>query len=233
MRRQSSSRPRANSAGVCSSSDGAAANALATEASLVPGDDVAGRKQRSEMPTLACNGAMMAGTPTRRKARLLALRRQENSVPRQEPDGGEMSHLPVPAKASTSLSADTLFFPRLFGKDLGVVLGLVGLDSITAQPRLTFGRVELIDGIGLGPVMMGLFGGAQVLLNTEQVIKRDVSAPRSRSCCRRCARSASRSRWMRPRELLACSRGLSTPACVCTPATLCYCRPGRAMSIKR
>ena len=57
---------------------------------------------------------------------------------------------------------------------IGIVLGLIGLDSITAQPRLTFGRLELIDGIGLVPVVMGLFGVAEVLLNTEQVIKRDI-----------------------------------------------------------
>ncbi|MBB4257486.1 MULTISPECIES: tripartite tricarboxylate transporter permease [unclassified Bradyrhizobium] len=57
---------------------------------------------------------------------------------------------------------------------IGVVLGLIGLDSITAQPRLTFGRMELIDGIGLVPVVMGLFGVAEVLLNTEQAIKRDI-----------------------------------------------------------
>src|SRR3954466_823109 len=57
---------------------------------------------------------------------------------------------------------------------IGIVLGLIGLDSITAQPRLTFGRIELIDGIGLVPVVMGLFGVAEVLLNTEQVIKRDI-----------------------------------------------------------
>ncbi|MGY4342175.1 putative tricarboxylic transport membrane protein [Bradyrhizobium sp. LM2.9] len=56
----------------------------------------------------------------------------------------------------------------------GVVLGLIGLDSITAQPRLTFGRMELIDGIGLVPVVMGLFGVAEVLLNIEQAIKRDI-----------------------------------------------------------
>src|SRR5262249_59812239 len=30
------------------------------------------------------------------------------------------------------------------------------------------------DGIGLVPVVMGLFGVAEVLLNTEQVIKRDI-----------------------------------------------------------
>src|SRR5215217_7909892 len=57
---------------------------------------------------------------------------------------------------------------------IGVVLGVIGLDSITAQPRLTFGRLELIDGIGLVPVVMGLFGVAEVLINTEQLIKRDV-----------------------------------------------------------
>jgi TctA family transporter len=57
---------------------------------------------------------------------------------------------------------------------IGIVLGLIGLDSITAQPRLTFGRLELIDGIGLVPVVMGLFGLAEVLINTEQLIKRDV-----------------------------------------------------------
>ncbi|MBN9580201.1 MAG: tripartite tricarboxylate transporter permease, partial [Afipia sp.] len=45
---------------------------------------------------------------------------------------------------------------------------------ITAMPRLTFGRVELIDGIGLVPVVMGLFGVAEVLLNIEQVLKRDI-----------------------------------------------------------
>jgi putative tricarboxylic transport membrane protein len=57
----------------------------------------------------------------------------------------------------------------------GVVLGLIGLDSITAQPRLTFNRIELYDGIGLVPVVMGLFGVAEVLSNIEQGIKRTVS----------------------------------------------------------
>ena len=56
----------------------------------------------------------------------------------------------------------------------GVVLGLVGLDAITAQPRLTFGRMELVDGVGLVPIVMGLFGIAEVLLNIESVLKRDV-----------------------------------------------------------
>src|SRR5688572_5744462 len=35
----------------------------------------------------------------------------------------------------------------------GVVLGLVGLDGISGTTRLTFGRLELIDGLGLVPIM--------------------------------------------------------------------------------
>jgi putative tricarboxylic transport membrane protein len=58
----------------------------------------------------------------------------------------------------------------------GVVLGLIGLDSITAQPRLTFNRIELYDGIGLVPVVMGLFGVAEVLSNIEQGVRRTIAS---------------------------------------------------------
>jgi putative tricarboxylic transport membrane protein len=57
---------------------------------------------------------------------------------------------------------------------VGVVLGLVGIDQITAQPRLTFDRLELLDGIGLVPIVMGLFGVAEILANLEQELKREV-----------------------------------------------------------
>src|SRR5712664_4144465 len=56
----------------------------------------------------------------------------------------------------------------------GLVLGLIGMDQITAQPRLTFDRLELLDGVGLVPIVMGLFGVAEILTNTEQVIKREI-----------------------------------------------------------
>ena len=57
---------------------------------------------------------------------------------------------------------------------VGIVLGLIGMDQITAQPRLTFDRLELLDGIGLVPVVMGLFGVAEILSNLEQELKREV-----------------------------------------------------------
>jgi len=63
----------------------------------------------------------------------------------------------------------------------GIVFGLIGLDSITAQPRMTFGRMELYDGIGLVPVVMGLFGVAEVLNNVEQTVQRTIATARIRN----------------------------------------------------
>jgi putative tricarboxylic transport membrane protein len=63
----------------------------------------------------------------------------------------------------------------------GIVLGTIGLDSITAQPRLTFDRLELVDGIGLVPIVMGLFGVGEVLLNVEQTLRREIFATPIRS----------------------------------------------------
>jgi len=60
----------------------------------------------------------------------------------------------------------------------GIVLGLVGIDQITAQARLTFDRLELLDGIGLVPIVMGLFGVTEILFNLEQELKREVMQAR-------------------------------------------------------
>jgi len=59
---------------------------------------------------------------------------------------------------------------------LGIILGCVGLDPITATPRFTFGILELADGIGIAPVVMGLFGIAEVLENLAAPTGADVFA---------------------------------------------------------
>jgi putative tricarboxylic transport membrane protein len=56
----------------------------------------------------------------------------------------------------------------------GLFLGLIGMDIMTATPRFNFGLYFLNDGVGLVPVVMGLFGISEVLLNVESVIKTDV-----------------------------------------------------------
>ncbi len=63
---------------------------------------------------------------------------------------------------------------------VGTVIGLIGLDSINAQARLTFGRMELYDGIGLIPVVMGLFGVAEVLTNIERPLLRRIVSQKIR-----------------------------------------------------
>jgi putative tricarboxylic transport membrane protein len=57
---------------------------------------------------------------------------------------------------------------------LGIVLGLIGTDPTSAKQRFTFNILELSDGIGLVPMVMGLFGISEVLLNVEQKLKQEV-----------------------------------------------------------
>lgn len=51
---------------------------------------------------------------------------------------------------------------------LGLSLALVGLDPMTAYPRYTFGLSEFLDGISFIPVMIGLFGLAEVLVQVSE-----------------------------------------------------------------
>lgn len=49
----------------------------------------------------------------------------------------------------------------------GSLLASVGLDPVTGTPRFTFDILILRDGVGLTPVVIGLFGVSEVLLNLE------------------------------------------------------------------
>jgi putative tricarboxylic transport membrane protein len=56
----------------------------------------------------------------------------------------------------------------------GIFLCSIGLDPMTGTPRLTMHIVELSDGVGIVPVVMGLFGISEVLLNVEQSMNVEV-----------------------------------------------------------
>ncbi|MGE5257026.1 MAG: tripartite tricarboxylate transporter permease [Hyphomicrobiales bacterium] len=56
----------------------------------------------------------------------------------------------------------------------GVIVGCVGMDTVSGSTRFTFGVTELMDGVGLVPLVMGLFGISEILLNLEQKIDRDI-----------------------------------------------------------
>ena len=53
---------------------------------------------------------------------------------------------------------------------LGILIGNVGLDMISGLPRFTFGINELSDGVGVIPLIMGIFGVCEVLENIEKEI---------------------------------------------------------------
>jgi len=57
---------------------------------------------------------------------------------------------------------------------VGIILGSIGLDLISGFPRFTFGINELTDGVGIVPLVMGLFGVSEILENLEGSLKREV-----------------------------------------------------------
>lgn len=55
----------------------------------------------------------------------------------------------------------------LFSGALGVLIGLVGMDSMTAQPRFTFDTMALLSGVPYIVVMIGFFGVAEALFQVR------------------------------------------------------------------
>lgn len=77
-----------------------------------------------------------------------------------------------------SLSGESMS-KGLFAGALGVILGLVGMDPLTAEGRFTFGTIALLGGVHYVIAMIGFFGVAEALHQLRQVdiqpIKQDVS----------------------------------------------------------
>jgi putative tricarboxylic transport membrane protein len=64
---------------------------------------------------------------------------------------------------------------------VGLILSGVGMDTISGKYRFTFSIQTLLDGIGVVPMAMGLFGISEVLSNLETEIKREILATRIRN----------------------------------------------------
>ena len=59
---------------------------------------------------------------------------------------------------------------------VGLLIAMVGLDPVRGAPRFTFGIQPLIDGIGFVPIVMGLFGVAELLIAAEKRQARMIEA---------------------------------------------------------
>jgi putative tricarboxylic transport membrane protein len=53
----------------------------------------------------------------------------------------------------------------------GLMVAMVGIDPVMGAPRFNFGITELLDGFGIVPVAMGVFGLGEILLNAEGEVK--------------------------------------------------------------
>src|SRR5436305_6470890 len=51
---------------------------------------------------------------------------------------------------------------------LGLLLGTIGLDNLTAVPRFTFGSPRLSGGLSFAALAIGLFGLSEILINLEK-----------------------------------------------------------------
>jgi putative tricarboxylic transport membrane protein len=56
----------------------------------------------------------------------------------------------------------------------GLFLSTIGMDYISGQRRFNYHLTVLMDGVGFIPVIMGLFGVAEVLINLETTIKNEI-----------------------------------------------------------
>ena len=73
---------------------------------------------------------------------------------------------------------------NLIAGAMGVFLALVGVDNLTTVERFTFNSHELYDGIGFVPVMIGIFGISELLVQSnaletvrERIVMKAVKLP--------------------------------------------------------
>lgn len=60
----------------------------------------------------------------------------------------------------------------VFSTGLGFLIACIGLDPMSGAQRFTFGSSDLIGGIGLIPLLIGLFALSEVLIEVEKMLPR-------------------------------------------------------------
>src|SRR5690606_18382799 len=69
--------------------------------------------------------------------------------------------------ASITLSSDSI--DKSLGlMIIGLLIGMIGMDVNSGEIRLTGGALDLVDGVELSALAMGVFGVAEILVNLEE-----------------------------------------------------------------
>ena len=69
----------------------------------------------------------------------------------------------------SSLAGSSILL-ALISAVIGLLIAMVGIDPVAGAPRFTFGRLELMSGINVVIVAMGLFGVGEILLSLEREV---------------------------------------------------------------
>jgi len=67
---------------------------------------------------------------------------------------------------ATSLASKSMI-RGLISTVLGLLFAMVGIDPVMGNPRFVFGQTDLLDGFGIIPIAMGMFGIGELLLIAE------------------------------------------------------------------
>ena len=57
---------------------------------------------------------------------------------------------------------------------LGLFISCIGMDYISGIERFTFGTLNLAEGFDLVPLLMGMFGISEILLNMEEILQKNI-----------------------------------------------------------
>jgi putative tricarboxylic transport membrane protein len=146
----------------------------ASAVTCIDGYEMAKRGRAGPALAIAAIGSFVGGTIATMGLVLLALPLTRLALSFGPPESFAL--LLVGLSLVTGLASRSLV-RGLIAAVLGLLLAQIGTDPVLGAPRFTFGRIELLDGFGIVPVVMGLFGIAEILSNAEARARRVFDAP--------------------------------------------------------
>jgi putative tricarboxylic transport membrane protein len=131
----------------------------------VDGYQIARRGRAGAALSIAAIGSFAAGMAAVAALALLTPLLSEFALRFNAPEYFLLASLGITASASLGGAS---VVKALMSALLGLMVAMIGVDPITGVPRLTFGHVQLVEGIDFLPVAIGIFGIAEVLTSLER-----------------------------------------------------------------
>jgi putative tricarboxylic transport membrane protein len=141
----------------------------ASAVTCIEGYEMAKQGRAGSALSIAAIGSFFGGTVSTLALMLIALPLTRLALKFGPP---ESFALIVMALSLVTALAGQSIARAMISAMLGLLIGMAGVDPSSGVPRFTFGQVGLLDGFGIVPVAMGLFGISEILLNAENPARR-------------------------------------------------------------